>query len=328
MQSTSGKDSMGFLTSMFTRSIRLGLLGILFCAIPGMAAFDLLLENPDARDAARAESSLAMAEGLMASLRNPAGLAAMDAQEFGLSYVDHLQDISLLGASWGGLEWRGNRLALHFLRLDWGELDGMDDDGASTGTFSAGESLVLAGIARRLPGIAGGSLNAGLQTGFIHSTIDDASASALVLNAGLGWQRERARLALALRNAGSVLSEYSGSPVDLPLSLDLGGAYRLKHLPFTLSLAWRKVRDRDAYVMFGGGFEFGSRWQLDFGYHVGRGDDRLTGVSGESSRGFAAGVGGKLPRGFRFHWAWSSYGELGSLNRFTLGWQPQRGNTP
>lgn len=325
MQFTSGKDSMSIYASRPRRALLAGLAGIFLMTLSLQAAFDLLLENPDARDAARGESSLALAQGVLPSLRNPAALSLASGQEVGLSYVDHLQDISVLGTSWGGLEWKGNRLALHFLRLDWGDFEGLDEQANPTGSFEAGENLVLAGIARQLPDVGDGQLHAGLQAGFVNSKLDDESASAMLLNAGLRWQRSQLSLAASLRNAGTVLSEYGSSGIDLPASLDLGGAYRLKHLPFTMSIGWRKTRDRDAFLSLGGGFELARRWQIDFGYHLGRGDDRLSGVSGEGSRGISAGVGGALPRGFRFHWAWSSYGELGSLNRFTLSWQPGSG---
>jgi len=129
-------------------------------------------------------------------------------------------------------------------------------------------------------------------------------------------------LGVALRNLGRSLDDYGEQGVDLPASWELAAAWRLAHLPFTWSLAWQRIRGRDPFAKLGGEFLVAGRWRLDLGYHVERGDERLTGVSGEANRGFTAGVGGRLPHGLDLQWAWSSYGELGALSRLSLSWRP------
>jgi hypothetical protein len=228
--------------------------------------------------------------------------------------------MQVLGTTWGTDRLSGWQVGLGVLHLDYGKLEGLDEQGQSTGSFDAGSTLLLAGVARQLPDQWGGRLDAGVQAGWFTGSIDEASSSALLANAGLRWQRGQLALGATARNLGSVLSSYGTHEDHLPRSLEVGAAWSLAHLPFTWSLAWQRIQERDPFFKLGGEFQVAQRWRLDLGYQVERGDDRLSGVSGEGSRGFSLGVGGRLPRGFDLSWAWSSYGELGALNRLALTW--------
>jgi hypothetical protein len=289
-------------------------------ALPA-AGFPLLRLDADARSAARGESSLAAAVGLAGFRQNPAALATVSRDEAAFVYLDHLLDIQLLSAGWAGARRPGLRYALQAERLDWGSLDGRDAGGEPTGSFRAGETRVAAGLARAWPGVSGGELRTGLGLGLLESSIGSARATVLHGDLGAQWSRGGISLGAAARNLGRVLSDYGSSSTTLPRLLELGFAHRLAHLPFTWSLAWQRPRGEEAVVKAGGEFQIAGRWQLGFGYHSGRGDDRIAGVDGDGLRGISAGVGGEIPGGVRFHWAWSSYGELGSLNRFSLGYR-------
>ena len=295
------------------------LAGLLPCA--GLAAYPLLLLDADTRGAARGGSGLADAQGLEAVHGNPAALAALEGDVLSMLYVDHVQDLSVVGTQWATDRLAGWKLGLSALRLDYGDLEGLDGDGDPTGSFSAGSTALKASVARRLPDQAGGRLEAGLSAGWIQESIEDATGSALLLDAGLSWRRGQLSLGLAARNLGTVLSDLGSSADKLPRSLEAGAAWRLAHLPFTWSLAWQSIQDRDPFLKLGGEFTVAGRWRLGLGYQVARGDDRLSGVSGEGTRGFTAGVGGRLPQGFELGWAWSSLGELGSLNHLSLTWR-------
>jgi len=304
--------------------LRLALLpSLLTCLLSGAghAAYPLLLLDADARGAARGGSALADAHGLEAVHGNPAALAGQEGEAISMLYLDHLQDLSVVGTHWATDRVAGWRLGLSALHLDYGELEGLDGEGRPTGDFSAGSTVLKASVARRLPDQAGGRLEAGLSAGWAQESIDDASGSALLLDAGLAWRRGQLSLGMAARNVGVVLSDLGTSADELPRSWEAGAAWRLAHLPFTWSLAWQAIQDRDPHLKLGGEFRLGGRWRLGLGYQVERGDDRLGGASGEGSRGFTAGVGGRLPQGFELAWAWSSLGELGSMNHLSLAWR-------
>ncbi|MDP2361135.1 MAG: PorV/PorQ family protein [bacterium] len=298
-------------------------LALLCLAAPALArtGYPLLLFEPDARSAARGESTVALARGLDGIFHQPAALAGQEGEALGLVYVDHLQDMRVVGTTWGGDRFAPWHLGVGLLRLDYGDLQGLDDQGNATGSFEAGETLLLAGVARRLPDQWGGRLTAGAQAGWLGGAIEDASSHALLLNLGLGWEREQLALGLAARNFGRVLSDYGAQAMELPATVEAGAAWRLAHLPFTWTLGWQKIRERDPFVKLGGELLMAQRWRLGLGYHVERGDERLAGVSGESNRGFSLGVGGQLPGGMDLQWSWSSWGELGALNRLSLAWR-------
>jgi hypothetical protein len=303
-----------------TRRAAIGLLGL---ALPlaGLASYPLLLLDVDARGAARGGSALADAHGLEAVHGNPSALAGLEGESLAMLYVDHLQDLKVVGTHWATDRVAGWKLGLAALHLDYGQLEGLDGQGDPTGDFTAGSTVLKASVARRLPDQAGGRLEAGLSAGWAQESIDEASSSALLLDAGLSWRRGQLSLGAAARNVGVVLSDLGSSADELPRSWEAGAAWRLAHLPFTWSLSWQAIQDRDPFLKLGGEFRLGERWRLGLGYQVERGDDRLGGVSGEGTRGFTAGVGGRLPQGFELAWAWGSLGELGSLNQLSLSWR-------
>lgn len=316
----SGPMAPGRMARMF-RLARGGICALLLMPTLSLAAHDLLLMEPDARNAARGESALALASGIGAWHEQPAAIALQQGESLVLDYVDHVQDLRLMRSSWGSSRWEPWQVGLSLVHLDFGQLDGLDGEGVSTGEFQAGETLLLAGVGHRLPDVAGGTLHAGLQAGWLSGRIDDARSRALLGGGGVVWKRGQLSLGAALRNVGTVTSTYGSSPQELPRSRELGIAWRLAHLPFTLSVGWQRVLDRPAMVKTGGEFLVARRWRVGLGYHVERGDERLAGVDGDANRGFSAGVGGQLPGGFDVQWAWTSYGEMGSLNRLALAWQ-------
>lgn len=295
--------------------------GFLLAARPVRAAGFAALEiEADARMAARGESALADVSGLSSFRGNPAGLAELQNDELGLVYLDHVLDIRYLAAGWATPRFGDWTLGARVESLNWGGLDGYDAAGNPTGEFDAVDTRLGVAAARGWEGVGGGRLQAGIGAGLLLSSIEAYDASVLGLDLGLQWKRGGLALGAAVRNAGTVLSDYAEADTEVPMRRELGIAYRLAHLPFTWSLAWSKPQGDDAFVKVGGEFLIARRWHLGFGYHGARGDDRLSGVDGEGLRGVSAGIGGEIPGGFRFHWAWSSYGELGSLNRFSLGY--------
>ncbi len=298
-----------------------GLGAMLLLPTTSRAAYDLLLMEPDARAAACGESSLALSSGISGWHQQPAAISLQQGESLVLNYVDHVQDLRLLATSWGSDRWAPWNLGLSVVHLDFGTLEGLDDAGASTGEFQAGETLLLAGTGRRLPDVAGGTVHAGVHAGWLGGRIEDARSQALLCGGGLLWNRGQLSLGAAMRNVGTVTSSYGSAKQELPRAQELGAAWRLAHLPFTFSVGWQRVLDRKAVVRTGGEFLVAHRWRVGLGYHVERGDERLAGVDGEASRGFSAGVGGTLPGGFDLQWAWTSFGELGSLNRLALAWR-------
>lgn len=283
--------------------------------VPGATnGFAFLQIQPDSRVAATAGSSLAGASGVGALMLNPAATAGQARNTAQFLWLDHIQDINYLNTSVCLVPAAPWVVSAGFSHLGYGSMDGRDTQGQPTGEFDSSDNLVFAGVARELgPVLVGGTLKLGW------STLDEAGASLLVCDLGLqGELGAGFRGGVSLRNAGRVLSEFGSSDTPLPRTVSAGVSRTLAHLPFTWSLAWQQERDQDSEVLLGGEFLIANRWHLGLGYNFGLGGDRLANISGETTRGLSAGVGGRIVEEVTFHWSWSSFGELGALNRFTL----------
>ena len=276
--------------------------------------FPYLLIQPDSRVAATSGSSLAGVRGVGGLLLNPAAPAGQTENQAQFLWLDHLQDINYLNTSVCLVHTAPWIVSAGFSHLGYGDMEGRDTEGNTTGTFDSYDNQVFAGAARELGKVRlGGTLKLGW------SAIDDASASLLACDLGIQGELGAGFLAgAALRNTGRVLSEFGSSDTPLPMSVQVGLQKSLAHLPFTWSLAWEQEKDQDPGVTVGGEFLIANRWHLGLGYNFALGEDRLSEVSGESMRGLSAGVGGRVVEEVNFHWAWSSFGELGALNRFTI----------
>jgi len=294
------------------------------------AGFLFLLAEPDSRYAALAGSRVSSAEGVGGLHQNPAAAAGMAGQELSFAYLDHVQDLRLFSTAWATGRYAPWVLSAGLLHLGYGKFEGYDEFGRPTRDFGVSDNLVHLGLARHGENVFGGLLKTGVQLKVAWSRIEDASARALAFDLGATWSGPSG-LALGgrLLNQGAVLKEFADGKTSLPGIVEIGLSKALAHLPFTWSLSWQKPLswmnhwDRDSFFRAGGEFLIAGRWHLGVGYDFGRGEDRLRDVSGDSSKGLSAGVGGRLPGDLAFHWSWSSYGELGSLNRFTIAWTLQ-----
>jgi hypothetical protein len=296
-----------------------------FSLLIGLAAFgqasggfDLLNLDPDARSAARGESCIASVDNCAGLYLNPASVARVAGRQAGFVYVDHLQDIKLLNTTFATSEFGKYVLSIGFSHLDYGKMDGRDFTGMPTGDFEVSDNMIHLGAAKSIGTLADGKLDAGLLLKYAWSKIDESSANAIVLDYGLRWNKELFSIGASLRNSGKVLADFGASDTSLPLAFEVGFSNTLKHLPFTLSCSWIKETDLDAYLKTGGEFVIAGRWHLGFGYNFGSADDKNSGIDGDSSKGLSAGIGGEIAKGFEFYWAWTSLGEVGALNRFTL----------
>ena len=290
------------------------LLSVADCGQASLAGFPYLQIQPDARVASTAASTVAGVSGVGGLQLNPASVAGLGDNQAQFLWLDHLQDINYFNTSISLKRYAPWILSAGFSHLGYGSLDGRDEFGVSTGSFESQDNLVFVGAARELGAVRAG---ANLKLGW--STIDDARASLLAMDLGLQSRVGKDfLLGAALRNAGKVLSDFGSSETPLPVTLQLGVQKSLEHLPFTWSLAWEQVKGQDSNMTVGGEFLVARRWHLGLGYNFGLGEDRLSAVSGESTRGLSAGLGGRIMEDYHFHWAWNSFGELGALNRFTI----------
>jgi len=142
----------------------------------------------------------------------------------------------------------------------------------------------------------------GLDIGVIyHSTLFDN------LNFGAG-----------IFNIGGARTAYIETKEQIPFNFQFGVSKRLAHLPFTYSAVVLRYRDEDFRFRFGGEFEISKKFYMRFGYDTVGKDQKLdTGSTGDRFAGLSLGFGLSYNE-YAFDYAFSSFGEVGSLNRLSL----------
>jgi hypothetical protein len=278
----------------------------------GTSGAQFLKIGGGARSAGMGEAFTAVADDVDAVVWNPAGLGRLSSAEFTASHSQWLQsaDYDFLAgaypAPWG-------TLGLGFATLSF---DGIEKRGADTdtadGTFGARDAAYSLSYGKTF----GEDWSLGVTARYIQQKIDSESASAFAGDAGLLWRTPHRPLSLGftVKNLGSEVKFVDeGDP--LPLTLALGGAYRMMEDRLTLGLDLRQPND--AGLQYGAGVELAQPlpWEMKGALRAGHssaGDDITDGLTGLS-------VGAGLTwREWGFDMAWVPYGLLGSTFRYSL----------
>lgn len=188
----------------------------------GTAALPFLRLGVGARALAMGEAYAAGAVGAEAAVLNPAALGNLSRYQVSFTHDIHLLDTSFdYGAFALPLaEGRAGGAALAVRYLSYGEMQGYDEHGVPTDTFTAGD-LAL-GLAYGIPLFPGFCAGVGLN--YLYSKLDDVTANGFSVDLGLLYQPlERLRVGFVAQNLGpSVTYETLESP--LPAVLRLGAA--------------------------------------------------------------------------------------------------------
>ncbi|RMG29829.1 MAG: hypothetical protein D6732_17200 [Methanobacteriota archaeon] len=221
------------------------------------------------------------------------------------------------------LEKLGN-VAIGLLYFNYGNFEETNIFGEATGReFSASEFALAFSLANEL----GEGFDYGLNLKFIYSSLDTYNASGLALDAGLFYTApflDNAQLGFSISNLGFLMSNYTSASSDkMPLYLRFGFAKRLAHLPllFTASLndlTLSTGNSADIFKRFsiGGEFDISEFVKFRLGYDNGV-NRNVKPLEGRSFGGVSAGVG-IFWRNFRLDYAFTTYSDLGSLNRLAI----------
>lgn len=173
-------------------------------------------------------------------LYNPALADSSFHKNVSLGYSPYLADISY---GYGSVTWNIRGTGTFFAgvnHLGYGDMVMADEYGEKTGQFTASESVILLGYAKKLSP----RFTAGLTFKPVLSTLESYSSWGIALDAGVHYNHPNGRLhgAVLLRNAGRQISSYSGSSTEtLPPDLQIGISTSLKHAPFRFSLTARNL---------------------------------------------------------------------------------------
>jgi len=275
--------------------------------------FDFLRTFVGARPSAMAGAFIAMPGDIHNLVYNPAGLAALNKRQGSLTYLNHLLDFQSGFLAYAQPFYKGTFAAgVHF--FDYGQFEGKDESNQDTGEFGSNSLTLSLGYAQTMIT----NLAVGVSAKYIRFQIDDFSETALAGDLGLlySFPAQQLNLGLGVFNFGATTRAFIETKDDLPLNVQLGASKQLAHLPLLVSGALVKFKGEGIDFRFGGEFKLSEQLFVRLGYNsVGR--DQKVDTSKDRIAGVSLGLGFKV-NSFNFDYSFSSFGEVGSLNRITL----------
>jgi hypothetical protein len=283
--------------------------------------YDFLRLDASARIAAMGGSFVSMKDDPNVIFYNPASLATMTLPQISFSYLDHLMDVNAGTASFAQPVEGIGSIGAGITYIDYGSFAGTDASGNTTGTFSAQELALVAGIATAVEEntYIGGNIK------YIYSSISEYRSSAIAIDAGVLYEipSQNITLGASILSLGKQLKTYDGVQESLPLDFTIGITKKPEHLPAYINLNFHKLNQTvdkfsDRFRSFTIGIEFlaSTSLRLRAGYNNEQNKDLATGTNAGLS-GFSFGAG-LLVRSYRIDYAYSSYGKIGGLNRFSI----------
>lgn len=277
------------------------------------AGFDFLRTLVGARPSAMGGSFVAVPGDIYGILYNPAGLSSMPKRQATLTYLNHLLDFQSVFVAYGQPLTSGT-MAFGLNYFDYGTFEGRDENNADTGEFGASSFVLSASYSRMLSE----RLSLGGSAKFIRFQIESFSETALAGDLGLLYSIPTSDLhfALAVFNVGTATSAFIETKDDLPLNVQFGVSKKLEHLPLMVSGALIKFNNESLDFRLGGEFTLTEQLFLRVGYNS-VGQDQKVDTSKDRLAGVSFGLGLKVSK-FDVDYSFSSFGEVGSLNRITL----------
>jgi long-subunit fatty acid transport protein len=281
----------------------------------GTTAAPFLKAAMSPRAVAMAGAFSALADDSGAVFVNPAGLAQFDAQEASLDFSTYLQDAKMGNLSYAGMA-GGNRFGLGATFMTVGGLEkrGLNDAvGAvpESGDFSSSDMALTLAYAKAdflpddLP-----KLDGGFAVKFIRSAIDDKTAFAAAVDAGLIYHATgKLNLALALQNLGTRM-KFDEESDPLPLNLRAGALYKVSPALNVTAEVNEYLQDEKFYPSVGAEYWFRKAFALRGGYKFGYDTANLG-----SEVGLSLGFGVKVS-GLGVDYAFLPFGDLGNIHRF------------
>ncbi len=261
---------------------------------------------------------------------NPALLCPEMNGQLALGYMNYVSDVNLGHVAWGGqfLDLGGWMGSVRF--LNYGNFVGYDENGVSTGSFSAKDLAFSGGVGYPVTERwrVGGLMRA------LYSNYESYSAFALSVNLGINYYNEvtGTSLGLSVTELGGQLKKLGDRRTNLPTDLQFGWSNELEHLPLCLTLTAYKLLNWDDEYVDGSGevhkwtgaeqilthLKFGAEWIVNDNLYFAAAYDYRRQREFSGGGGFLRGLswgGGFKYKGFSFQAAYARYNAVdGSLN--------------
>ena len=275
--------------------------------------FDFLRTFVGARPSAMAGAFVAVPGDIHNLVYNPAGLASVNKRQGTLTYLNHLLDFQSGFLAYAQPFYKGTFAAgIHF--FDYGQFEGKDESNQDTGEFGSSSLTLTLSYARPLVS----NLAAGASAKLIRFQIDEFSETALAADLGVvySFPSQMLNFGLGVFNLGTTTSAFIETKDELPLNFQFGASKRLEHLPLMVSAGLVKFKGEGIDFRVGGEFSMTEQLSLRLGYNS-SGQDQKVDSSKDRLAGVSFGLGFKV-KTFDVDYSFSSFGEVGGLNRITL----------
>ncbi|AEH02509.1 type IX secretion system protein PorQ [Lacinutrix sp. 5H-3-7-4] len=176
------------------------------------------------------------------ALYNPSTINIEMDNQFALNYTSYLGGISYGTAAYA-YTWDRRTQTIHagMTYVNYGDFDGYDENGISTGTFTGSEAALSVGYAKQ---IGYSDFYAGANVKLITSTLEQYNSFGIAADLGLLYIDERLEFqgTLVVRNLGTQITTYAGNRERLPLEIDLGLSQTLENVPLRWHLTFENLQ--------------------------------------------------------------------------------------
>jgi len=283
----------------------------------GQTAAEVLRLGAGAHRPALGGAGVAAVTGPASLQYNPAGLAFSEHRELEFTYQSLVEDIQHgnLDATLSPGPGDQSVLAGGLRYVQYGDEDRteVDDDGEvkPNGSFGGMDAVASIGLGSRVYE----NTSIGFTGKLLYLEIDDETANAIALDAGMRWNSPNKdfplSLGLVLANLGTDV-EFDEDGDDLPLTARAGaslGLNKLIGLPVNLHLdAEHQIESGETGILTGLEVAVIERLALRGGYNGNLDVDS----------GFTAGLGAKIMDGMNLDYAFVPYGDFGTQHRIAF----------
>ena len=177
------------------------------------------------------------------AIYNPATINDEMDNQLALNYSSYLGGISY-GTGAYAYTWDRRVQTFHMgvTYINYGDFDGYDENGVSTGSFSGNEAAISFGYARQ---IGYSDFYFGANVKFITSKLEQYNSIGAAVDLGMIYIDEDLgfHAALTVRNAGAQLKTYAGQNENLPFEVNLGLSQQLENVPLRWHLTFENLQE-------------------------------------------------------------------------------------
>ena len=166
--------------------------------------------------------------------QNPALLGPEVGRVAALSYMRYFGSSNFMAARFAQSAGERGAWSAGIRYLDYGSIDGYNQDGSYTGTFKPQDIAVEGTYSHDF----NDRLRGGITAKFLYSNYEEYTAIALAADLGINYYDEEHDLSLAavIKNAGGQVKRFNEEYDHLPFDIQLGYMQGLAEGPFSLSI--------------------------------------------------------------------------------------------